>query len=51
MINGGLIGAKIEFKSWIHHEGGRNPSLSDVILFGKIAKCKALRTVSRLLVS
>ena len=27
MIKGGLISAKIEFKAWNHHEGGRNPSL------------------------
>ena len=27
MIKGGLISAKIEFKVWNHHEGGRNPSL------------------------
>ena len=45
MINGGLIAAKIEFKAWNHHEGGWNPSLSDVILFAKIANCKALQTV------
>ena len=27
MIKGGLISAKIEFKAWNRHEGGRNPSL------------------------
>ena len=27
MMNGCLITAKIEFKAWNHHEGGRNPSL------------------------
>ena len=27
MIKGGLISAKIEFKAWNPHEGGRNPSL------------------------
>ena len=27
MIKGGLISAKIKFKAWNRHKGGRNPSL------------------------
>ena len=27
MIKGGLISAKIKFKAWNRHEGGRNSSL------------------------
>ena len=40
MIKGGLIAAKIKFKAWNHHEGGRNPSLSDVILLLKLLNAK-----------
>ena len=33
MINGSLIAAKVKFKAWNRHEGGRNPSLIRMLLF------------------